>query len=68
MDVAEACLISKAYRQIYFPDAIGEVLPEEVMDFHLGICLLVAEDIFSRLVLPIKLLLFTRFIQGVISI
>ena len=53
MDVAEAFQIPEVYRRINFPDAIGEVLPEDIMYFHLVIGLLFAAVALHRLVLPI---------------
>ena len=53
---------------IYFPDAIGEVLSEDVMYFHLGIGLLVAAAVLPRNALTVKLVFLPSYVQGVISI
>ena len=55
MDVVESLQIPEAYIRIDFPDDVSKVIPEEVMDFHLGLGLFVAAAILHRLFLPIKL-------------
>ena len=55
MDVVESLQIPEAYIRIDFPDDVGKVIPEEVMDFHLGLGLLASVAVLHRLVLSIEL-------------
>ena len=68
MEVVEACQIPEVYMWIYFPDAIGEVLSEDVMYFHLGIGLLVAAAVLPRNALTVKPVFLPSYVQEVISI